>query len=208
MCLDIVRFADPQLLGRYSAQFRQGFVAAKGFSAQELDAFNAAKQGLKGAKLYSCKVLERNDSSELQRFSKKADFLAAKGFSPQMCSWAANSKGIKLLMQPFSPERCFIDLETANVLAGNGVFVVIFFSDFLEAKGLKLSQLIKNACACVKICTSAGAKIMLASGAKSEHQLRQAKDLSSFGVLLGMGREQALAAVRGNPKLLFLGGVK
>jgi len=196
MHLDIARFSGPQV-EKFSAAFGEKIIVAMhqpcaGSSEDQL----------------SCAVILRKDASALQSLRGKCDFVAVQGSSPELCAWAANSKGVDLLLQPFSSEKCFLDIETANVLRDNNVFVCILFSDFLECDGFRLGQLLKNAAMCVKLCEKAGTKILLASGAKNESQLRPAKDLSSFGVMLGMKKENALKVVRENPELFLARLVK
>ncbi|HLC92505.1 MAG TPA: RNase P subunit p30 family protein [archaeon] len=151
-------------------------------------------------KFLSCLILQNNDNNALQKARKQSDFIAVRGSSPEMCAWAANSKGVDLLLQPFSSEKCFLDMQTANVLLQNNVFVCVLFSDFLEADGFRLSQLIKNAAMCVKLCESAGVKMLFVSGARNESQMRAGKDLASFAVLLGLKKEAALKSARANGK--------
>ena len=112
-----------------------------------------------------------------------------------------------MLLQPFSSEKCLLDLQTANVLRDSNVFVCFLFNEFLESGGFRLSQLLKNAAMCVKICDSSGAKMLFMSGAKNEFQMRASKDLSSFASLLGMKKEKAIAAVRKNTED-FVGRLK
>ncbi len=160
-----------------------------------------------GAKFYFCAAISKNDSAALQKARRESDFVAVTGLSPELCAWAANAKGVDLLLQPFNSEKCFLDLQTANVLRDNNVFVAILFSDFLESEGFRLSQLMKNAAMCVKICANAKVKLLFFSGAKNEMQMRASKDLASFAVLLGMKKENALQAVRGSQSD-FLGRIK
>lgn len=192
MRLNLVQFNGLPVISRVSAELGGDAVIVSGASRQELSGKNF------GTKFLSCKVLGKKDNPELQKARNNFDFVAVWGNSTELCSWAANMKGIDLLLQPFNSEKCFLDLQTANVLRDNNVFVGVLFSDFLEANGMRQAQLMKNAAMCIKILENAGAKVLLFSGAKNEFQLRASKDLSSFGAMLGMKKENAMRSVRDN----------
>ena len=161
----------------------------------------------KNSKFHPCSLILRNDNSALQNARKTSDFIAVRGSSPEVCAWAANSKGVDLLLQPFNSEKCFLDLQTANVLRDNNIYVAVQFNEFLEAEGFRLSMLMKNASMCVRLCENAGTKLLFVSGAKNEFELRHPKDLASFAVMLGMKKESALRAVRTGSEE-FLGRLK
>ncbi|VVB99784.1 Ribonuclease P protein component 3 [uncultured archaeon] len=206
--LNLVQSIDASRISFLSVQLSESKVIVAGdFSQEGLSKFTAEKASVSSSKagvdFFSCKILAKKDSAELQRFLKSCDFIAVRGSSPEMCSWAANSKGVDLLLQPFSPEKCFLDVQTANVLRDSNVFVCILFSDFLECDGFRLGQLLKNAAICLRLCENAGTGVLLVSGAKNESQLRASKDMYSFGAMLGMKKEAALRAVRENPELFL-----
>ncbi len=194
--LNFVRFTDLSAVEALSLQLGDDTIIVDG----------TARQALVGnfkVRFLSCMVIEKRGNSDLQRASKDCDIVAVRGSSPEMCSWAANAKGIGLLLQPFSAEKCFLDLQTANVLRDNGIFVGFLFSDFLECEDMRQAQLIKNASMALKILTNAGVGVLFFSGAKNLAQMRASKDMSSLGVLFGMGKEDALKVVRENPAMFL-----
>ncbi len=196
MGLNLVQFADLRRIDGLSRELKDTSVlVAADFSAEGLSEFRSAK-GAFATKFFSCKVLPRKEGPSLQAFSKLADFIAVRGGSVEMNSWAANQKGIDILLQPFTSEKNSLDLATANLLAEKNVYTCFLFNEFLQAEGFRLSQLIKNASQCLKILGAAGARVMFASGAVNEGQMRASKDLSSFGAMLGMKKENALKAAR------------
>ncbi|MBI4210687.1 MAG: hypothetical protein HY544_04240 [Candidatus Diapherotrites archaeon] len=196
MHLNLVRFSDFGTISRYSALFGEDAVIVAGPGPAAGHVKGPALASSPG--IIPCSILEGPGSAVPRKSADKGFVVAVRGSSPESCAWAANSKGVDLLLQPFSTEKCFLDIQTANVLRDRAVFVGVLFSDFLESDGFRQAQLFKNAAMCVKLCASAGTKILLLSGARSWQQMRASKDLSSFGVMLGMGKEDALRAVRGN----------
>ncbi|MAG18127.1 MAG: hypothetical protein CL944_01490 [Candidatus Diapherotrites archaeon] len=197
MNLNLVQFSELKEIDDLSKKFRdEAVIVAKDFSESELKEFNSKKRKSK-TNLFSCKVLEKKDNTELQKFKKLADFIAVKGGTIEMNSWAANQK-VDLLLQPFSSGKNAFDLATANVLRENKVFTCFLFNEFLEAKGFGQTQLMKNAILCLKLIEKSKALLLFVSGAKEKQQMRAAKDLSAFGVFLGMKKENALKTVREN----------
>ncbi|MCR4335435.1 MAG: hypothetical protein NUV57_02765 [archaeon] len=197
MNLNLIQFSELNEIDDLSAKFRDEIViVAKNFSETELKEFNSKKRKSK-VKLFSCKVLEKKDNKEFQKFKKLCDFIAVKGGSIEMNSWAANQKA-DLLLQPFSSGKNAFDLATANVLKENNVFTCFLFNDFLETKGFGQTQLMKNAIFCLKLIEKSKAPLLFVSGAKEKQQMRASKDLSSFGVFLGMKKETALKTIRKN----------
>ncbi|MFH1391639.1 MAG: RNase P subunit p30 family protein [Candidatus Diapherotrites archaeon] len=206
MNLNLIQFSELQDIEELSEKFKdEAVIVAKDFSETELKEFNSKKRKSK-VKLFSCKVLEKKDNAELQKFRKLADFIAVKGGTIEMNFWAANQK-VDLLLQPFSQNKNVFDLATANVLRDNKVFSCFLFNEFLEAKGFGQTQLMKNAMFCLKLIEKSKAPLLFVSGAKEKQEMRAAKDLSSFGVFLGMKKENALKAVRNNSET-FLERVK
>ena len=193
MGLNLVQFQDVAKTQEISAQLHDEVVLVALDSGVPPPKPWPATKDYK-AKFHSCAVILKNDSNALQKARKAFDFVAVRGSSPEMCSWAANSKGVDLLLQPFSLEKCFLDLQTANTLRDNGVFVCVLFNEFLAADGFRLSQFMKNAAMCVRLCGSAGTKMLFAGGAKNEFQMRASRDLASFAVMLGVGKGDALSA--------------
>ena len=165
---------------------------------QELEEFNKEKRKSK-VKILSCKIIEKKDNNELQKFRKKADLIAIRGGSLEMNSWGANQK-IDLLLQPFTSEKNALDLQICNVMKENKIFVCFLFNEFLNSQGFKQTQLIKNASFCLTLLQKAKTSFLFVSGAKEKSDLRAAKDFSSFGVMLGMKKENALKVVRKNPE--------
>jgi len=197
MNLNLVQYPALEEIEELSKKFKDdAVIVTKNFSEAELKEFNSKKRKSK-VKLFSCKVLEKKDSKEIQKFRKLADFVAVRGGTIEMNSWAANQK-VDLLLQPFSVNKNAFDLATANVLRDNKVFTCFLFNEFLEAKGFGQTQLMKNAILCLKLVEKADAPLLFVSGAREKLQLRAAKDLSSFGVFLGMKKEIALKTVRKN----------
>jgi len=197
MNLNLVQFSELQEIEDLSEKFKdEVIIVAKNFSETELKEFNSKKRKSK-VKLFSCKVIEKKDNAELQKFKKLADFVAVRGGTIEMNSWAANQK-VDLLLQPFSQNKNAFDLATANVLRDNKVFTCFLFNEFLEAKGFGQTQLMKNAMLCLKLIEKSKAPLLFVSGAKEKQEMRASKDLSSFGVFLGMKKENALKAVRKN----------
>ncbi len=195
MPANFVRFCRPESVAAISKELKDENVVVASASLKGLEELRERAHG-SGPKLFSCAIVDKKDNSALQKTKKAADFAAVMGSSPEMCAWAANSKGVDFLLQPFSAEKCFLDIQTANVLSQNGIAVAILFSDFLNAQGFRLSQMMKNASMCIRLCCSAGAKAWFVSGARTENEMRAAKDLSSFAVLLGMRKEEALKSAR------------
>ena len=164
---------------------------------------NLSASAMPPSGVFICKLVSKKDHAEIQKFRNISDFIAVLGSSPEICAWAANSKGVDLLLQPFNSEKCFLDLQTTNVLRDKGVSVAFLFSEFLDCDGLRQSQLLKNASSALKLCEKAGSNVLFFSGAKNAKNLRAVKDLSSFAVMLGMKKEAALRAVRQNASVLL-----
>ena len=201
MGLNLVQFPDSAKIAEISAKLLDSDVLVCP-AGQKMPGPAGPKMSFR-----SCALLVKKDGNALHAARKTSDFVAVRGSTPELCSWAANSKGVDLLLQPFSSERCFLDLQTANVLAQNDVYVCFLFGEFLEADGSRLPHLIKNASMCARLCRSAGAKMLFVSGAKNEMQMRASKDLASFAALIGVKKEEALKAVRSGAED-FLGRLK
>ncbi|MCR4368779.1 MAG: RNase P subunit p30 family protein [archaeon] len=186
-------------------------IVARDFSEPELREFNQKKRKSK-TKILSCKLFKIPDSKNVQKFRGLADLIAADGNSMQMNQWAAKQK-VNLLLNPFSSEKPFFDFATANVLSQSGVATAICFSQFLGKNefrntfrnAFENAQLVKNATACVQFLSKANAPMLFVCGARDKGEARAAKDLSSFGVFLGMKQDAALKANRKNPSLLLEG---
>jgi len=201
MNLNLIQFADLKIINEYAPRFKDEVViVAQNFSMQELEEFNKEKRKSK-TKILSCKVIEKKDNNELQKFRKKADLIAIRGGSLEMNSWAVHQK-IDLLLQPFTHEKNSLDLQTCNILKDNNIFVCFLFNEFLNSRGFKQTQLIKNASFALVLLQKAKTPFLFVSGAKEKNDLRAAKDFSSFGVMLGMKKEDALKTVRTSEKLL------
>ncbi len=149
-----------------------------------------------------CKVIEHKDNNELQKSKKQFPLVAVRGGSPEMNAWAANQK-VDLLIQPFNTGKNSMDMATANVLAENNVYTVFLFNEFLSESGFRQTQLMKNASLALKLLDKADAPILFVSGAARKEDLRAAKDLASFAVMLGLKKEKALKAVRKNPEMFL-----
>ena len=194
MKLNLVQFAGIDEIGALSKQFGdEAVIVAKDFSERELNEFNSKKRKSR-VKLFSCKILSKKDSKDIRKFRKLADFVGARGGSIEAHSWAADQK-LDLLLNPFSAHSTVFDLATANTLAERNVFTCFLFTDFLNARGFEKSQLMKNASLSLKLLEKASAPVMFVSGANSRDEMRSARNLSSFGVLLGMKKENAIRAV-------------
>ncbi len=197
MRLNLVQFADLHKIDALSERLGDDSVIIAGdLPTGEIKKPTAQNAGPK-TKFYFCSLLPRNDNALLQKVRKPAALTAIRGNSLEGCSFAANQK-LDLLLNPFTSEKNFLDVQSANVLAGNGTFIGILFRDFLGAEGFARSQLLKNAAMSLKVAQRAGTKLLFFSGAHDEAQMRAAKDLSSFGVMLGMKREDALRAIKEN----------
>ncbi len=173
-------------------------IVARDFSQEELKKFSSEAGSLK-ARFIPCKLLSKRDNSEAQKAKKSGALIAIDGDSLENCSFAAGQK-LDLLLNPFTSEKNFLDVQSGHVLCQNGTFIGIVFSDFLRSEGFARSQLLKNAAMSVKVAKRSGAKLLFFSGARSEDEMRASKDLSSFGALLGMKTEDAIKAIKENSK--------
>lgn len=202
MRLNLVQFPDLKAIDSHSALLGDsGVIVAGAFSAQELGEFNKLKASFK-TRFFSCRALEKKDPSEFQRARKLYDFIAVRGSSPELVAWAAE-QGADIVLEPFSSEKNFLDTGSATLLRGNSISVAFLLSDFLSAGGMRQAQLLKNASMSARIAQSSGLNVLLFSGAKSVQGMRAAKDLSSFGAMLGMKKDFAINAVRRNPEKLL-----
>lgn len=227
MYLDIVRFSDFSVLADYAKKFGNSTIVASDFSESAIEKFNSEKEkfpdsNAKSGKeksekenhgkeksvdskvnFYSCKIIRGKKSDEIKKFKSKADFIIAEGGSLDMNAWAANQKGVDAIFQPFSSAQSSLDLSTANVMAQNNIFAIFPLEPFLSCSGFKRSQLMKNASFTLSVLEKAGVKILFVSGALDEKELRSARNLSSFGVLLGMKKANAISAVKSNAHEFF-----
>ena len=204
MNLNLVQFFDRQFLEGNSQFFKDDACIIAADFSQKGESLNPSAKTL--PKFYSCKVFAKKDNNEFSAAKKLYDFVAVRGTSPDMCSFAASQKA-NLLLQPFNSEKCMLDMPSANVARESGCFVAFLFNDFLESEGMRLSQLLKNASMAFRIANSAGCKILFLSGAKTKQHMRASKDLVSFACLLGAQKNDAIKFCRENPKE-FLEGFK
>ncbi len=199
MRLNLVQFQDPPKIGLLSRRFGDdSIIIARDFAPEELVKFRAnSTPPAPKTNFAPCMLLTKQDSAQLQKIRKLQALTAIHGSSVEACAFAANQR-LDLLINPFTSEKNFLDVQSANVLAQNGTFIAILFCDFLRAEGFARSQLLRNAAMSLKVAHNAGAKILLFSGAQNELEMRASKDLASFGVMLGMKTEDAIKAARGN----------
>ncbi|MFH1592308.1 MAG: RNase P subunit p30 family protein [Candidatus Woesearchaeota archaeon] len=80
-----------------------------------------------------------------------------------------------------------------NLAKKNGVGIGFCFRDVLKSKnrGLILGRMMQN----VKLCRKYKVKMMVFSGAKDENELKSARDIMSFGIVLGMTAGEAKKAL-------------
>ncbi|MEM4326724.1 MAG: RNase P subunit p30 family protein [Candidatus Diapherotrites archaeon] len=155
------------------------------------------KEKLKKIKIIECNLIEKKES-----YKKKDKITAINCKNPNDCMWAASSKTIDMIIQPFTTEKNFIDRQTAEMLAKNEVFTAILFSEFLEKQKQQRQLLMKNAMQSIKLLEKTKAKTLIFSGAKNQHQIRAPKDLVSFLITLGMKKENAIKTIKENTKKL------
>ncbi|HZX19904.1 MAG TPA: RNase P subunit p30 family protein [archaeon] len=202
MNLNLIRHSSLEEALSLAPKFKDNaLIVCKDFAEQELKDFNKLKRK-NNVEIFSCKIFQKKDQNALQKFKKICDFTAVQGGSVEMHSWACSQK-IDLLIDPFNAEKNCIDLATCNVLRENNTFVCFTFSAFLQARGFRQTQLLKNASLALGLLEKAKTPVLFVSGAMKKEELRAAKDLSSFGVFLGMKKNNAIDCVKRNPELFL-----
>ncbi len=96
-----------------------------------------------------------------------------------------------------------IDYVIARACAERGIAVELNFSNALNSRGRKRTEIMARMAQNVRICRDTGCGAVITSGARDEHGLRAPRDLMAFGILLGMSPEEARATVSENPERII-----
>ena len=176
---DLILFSDFNELAKAFAFTGNEFIAAGNFSEKQIDGLKGAAKKT-GLKISFCKVLDRPDPGQLQRFRNKADYIAVDGKDLQLNRFACSTKGVDFLLQPFDSGKLYFDVSMARTAAANNVAIAFLFSDFLDAQGSRLSLLMKNAATVSKIVKRGRAKLLIFSGAANKWELRSEENLGEF----------------------------
>ena len=140
-------------------------------------------------------------------------FKAGEGFS--RCEPARFRKGgpeeenrkavrsrIPVLLDPIDSGKMTIDTATLQVAKDRDVTIGITFRQFLMASRFRRIRLLVAYRKLIQLCLKKKNRILLASGAKSEMELRSPEQLIAFGVFLGLTRQQAKWSITKVPEYL------
>jgi RNase P/RNase MRP subunit p30 len=96
-----------------------------------------------------------------------------------------------------------IDYVIVRACAEKGIAIEFCFSNVLKAHGRKRSQILARMMQNVRTCRETGCKMIITSGARGYYELRAARDLMAFGIILGMAPDEAKDALSSNPKAIL-----
>lgn len=150
-----------------------------------------------------CHILQTPDSKELRRYEQRADFIAVQGANPTLNKFAASTKRVDFLLQPFIEGKPVFDTAIARLCAQSKTTVLFPLAPILNAKPLWRSVLIKNAKFCAKLCNKFMVECMFVSGAKEPSELRAAQDLAALATLVGFSPLQAKRFTERYPETLW-----
>ncbi len=153
----------------------------------ESEALAAQARRLGFAKVVVTKPVEPQAGAKLAEGT-----LIESASSRLLCSVLEKNDG--LLANVFSARDFWKDDELLAALKGN--YVELRFSQFLNARNK--AELIAKARFFVGKDLKRGVKFRVTSGARDEFELRSPRDLVAFGIVLGLTREQAFAALGEN----------
>ncbi|MFH1895390.1 MAG: RNase P subunit p30 family protein [archaeon] len=165
-------------------------VLCRNFSDKEL---NELKEKLKQSfpvKFFSCYLMLKNDSRELNSFKNKTDFIAVLGGNPCINNFAVSSKKIDFLIRPCAEGRLVFDTALARLSKENNTKIIIPFSQFLGADSHKRISLTKNYAFLLKIAKKFKLNPGIVSFAESINELRSVEELQEFKKFLEKKFEQ------------------
>ena len=143
---------------------------------------------------------------EISNARKKGRIVAVLGNNDEINKIAINCMADILLSPEFTRRRDFPDYRNSGLnqvlcreAARNNTAIGFNFSDILHLEGkdraLRLGRMIQN----VRLCRKFHVPMILATFAETENELRTSDELISFGVSIGMPRndaEKALAEIK------------
>ncbi len=127
-------------------------------------------------KFFTCHLLLKSDSKELNKFKNKTDFIGVLGGNPLLNSFAVSNKRIDFLFKPCMEGRLSFDTGIARIAKQNKTEIIIPFSQFFNSK----TSLIRNYVFCLKIMKKFKLNVKVVSFGKTLNELRSVKDLESF----------------------------
>lgn len=131
-------------------------------------------------KFFTCHLLVKADSRELNKFKNKTDFIGVLGGTPLLNSFAVSNKKIDFLFKPCLEGRLSFDTGIARTAKQNKTKIIIPFSQFFDSK----TSLIRNYAFCLKLMKKFKLNVKVVSFAKTINDLRSVKDLESFKLFL------------------------
>lgn len=178
---DLVFFSDLKAIAENAKKLKQKeVIVAKRFeSAKEL---LGLKQKARHKKIVFkfCHLLEKPEEKIDSGLEALADFFGCFGGNVSANKNAVSAKKIDFLFQAVGTQRLEFDSALANSARDNNVSVAVLFNDFLNASQRDLISLFRNYFLLAKICKSAGAQMVVFSGARKPEEMRSALDLESF----------------------------
>lgn len=147
----------------------------------------------KNSSFFTCHLLNKIDTREIQSFSNAADFVAVKGGTLEKNFTAVTTKGVDFLLNSFGSGVTF-DAAMANRAKENKTAIVFMLSEIWESKNPV--AVLKHYRQLAIICKKKKVPFLVATGAKDESQLRNPLNLSSVGALLDAPEPTAISWVK------------
>ncbi len=135
-------------------------------------------------------------------FSPAKPVKSTKGGTEEANKKIARSR-TQVLLDPMDSGKMTIDTATLQVAKDNDIAIAVTFRQFLNASKFKRIRLIVAYRKLIQLCLKKKNRIILASGAEDEFELRSPEQLIAFGVFLGLTRQQAKWAISKAPEYVM-----
>ncbi len=167
-------------------------VLCKNFSDAELAELKNKLKEKFSVKFFTCFLLLKMNSKELNKFKNKTDFIGVLGGNVSINKFAVTDKRIDFLIKPCIEGRLSFDTAIARIAKENSTEILIPFSQFLNSGYSSRVSLTKNYVFCLKIAKKFKLNYSVISFAGNLNELRSLKDLQSFKNFLEKKFESAL----------------
>jgi len=156
-------------------------VLCRNFTEKELAEL---KEKLKKEKFpvrfFTCYLLYKSSSKELNKFKGKADFIGVVGGAVSVNKFAVSSRQIDFLFAPCSYGRLTFDTAIARTAKQNKTEILIPFLQFLDAGHSSMVSLSKNYSFMLKLARKFKLNVSVVSFAGNLAELRSMEDLKAF----------------------------
>ena len=109
----------------------------------------------------------------------------------------------RVLLDPMDSGKMAIDTASLQVARDNDIAIAVTFRQFLVASRFKRVRLLVAYRKLIQLCLKKKNRVILASGAENDFELRSPEQLIAFGVFLGLTRQQAKWAISKAPEYVM-----